>query len=325
MKTIYVLAEHRNGHLRDTTWESIAAAKQLCEKTGAEPIALVLAAGAESVAGELAKECPKVIAMDSPHFEHFNAEAIRRALTAFLADKAPFVLLMGNSNSVMDVAPGLSVELDAALATDCIGFEAENGSIKALRQMYSYKVNSLVSFKGADKIVATIRGGSFSFTATGSANGSVETMDPAGLDEPLHRRFIGYQEAEKGDVDIAGAEIIVAIGRGIGDEEDLDMYQSLADTIGGVLACSRPIVDKNLLPKYHQVGTSGVEVKPKVYLALGISGAFQHLGGIKGNPLIIAVNKDAKAPIFRVAQYGVVADISEVVPVLEEKINEIKG
>ena len=124
---------------------------------------------------------------------------------------------------------------------------------------------------------------------------------------------------------MAGAEVIVSIGRGIGDEEDVEMFQSLADAMGGVLACSRPIVDKGLLPKYHQVGTSGVEVKPKVYLALGISGAFQHLGGIKGNPLLVAVNKDPKAPIFRSAQYGIVGDLMEVVPALEDKINELKG
>jgi electron transfer flavoprotein alpha subunit len=132
-------------------------------------------------------------------------------------------------------------------------------------------------------------------------------------------------EAEKGDVDIASADIIISIGRGIGDEPDMELFESLAEAMGGVLACSRPIVDKNLLPKYHQVGTSGVEVKPKVYLALGISGAFQHLGGIKGSPLIVAVNKDPRAPIFRVAQYGIVGDLNEVVPALEEKIKELRG
>ena len=126
-------------------------------------------------------------------------------------------------------------------------------------------------------------------------------------------------------MDLASADIIISVGRGIGDEPDMDVFQSLADTLGGVLACSRPIVDKNLLPKYHQVGTSGIEVKPKVYLALGISGAFQHVGGIKGSPLIVAVNKDARAPIFRVAQYGIVADLNQVVPALEAKIKELKG
>ena len=126
-------------------------------------------------------------------------------------------------------------------------------------------------------------------------------------------------------MDIASADVIVSIGRGIGDAEDLDMFQSLADAMGGVLACSRPIVDKGLLPKYQQVGTSGVEVKPKVYLAIGISGAFQHLGGIKGNPLLVAVNKDSRAPIFRAAQYGIVGNLFDIVPALEEKIRELKG
>ncbi len=232
---------------------------------------------------------------------------------------------MGNSNSVIDLAPGLSVALDAALATDCFGFEVRDGKLLALRQMYSYKVNATVSFKDAEKIVATLRGGAFSFTPSGSAAGVVETVPSPLADEPLRKRFVGYVEAEKGDIDIASADIIISLGRGIGDEPDMEVFESLAEAMGGVLACSRPIVDKNLLPKYHQVGTSGVEVKPKVYLALGISGAFQHLGGIKGSPLIVAVNKDPRAPIFRVAQYGIVGDLNEVVPALEEKIKELRG
>jgi electron transfer flavoprotein alpha subunit len=191
--------------------------------------------------------------------------------------------------------------------------------------MYSYKVNAKVSFKDADKIVVTVRGGSFSFNPTGAAGGAVEKIASPVADAAPRKRFLNYLEAEKGDVDIASADIIVSLGRGIGDEPDMEIFESLADAMGGVLACSRPIVDKNLLPKYHQVGTSGVEVKPKVYLALGISGAFQHVGGIKGAPLIVAVNKDARAPIFRVAQYGIVGDLNEVVPALEEKIKELKG
>ena len=191
--------------------------------------------------------------------------------------------------------------------------------------MYSYKVNALVSFKDAEKIVVTLRAGSFSFEPSGGAAGAIEKIDSPIAGEALRKRFLSYVEAEKGDVDIAAADIIVAVGRGIGDEEDLDIFESLAEAMGGVLACSRPIVDKGLLPKYHQVGTSGVEVKPKVYLALGISGAFQHLGGIKGNPLLVAVNKDPRAPIFRAAQYGIVGNIFDVVPELEEKVNELKG
>ena len=248
-----------------------------------------------------------------------------KALVNILQDRKPFILIMGNSNSVIDLAPGLSVALDAALATDCFGFEVRDGKIHALRQMHSYKANATVSFKDADKIVVTLRGGAFSFTPSNSGTGAIETLPSSIADESLRKRFIGYVEAEKGDVDVASADIIVSLGRGIGDEPDMEVFESLAEAMGGVLACSRPIVDKNLLPRDHQVGTSGVEVKPKVYLALGISGAFQHLGGIKGSPLIVAVNKDPRAPIFRVAQYGIVGDLNEVVPALEEKIKQLRG
>ncbi len=325
MKHIFVLAEHRKQQLRDNTWEAIAAGRKLAEDLGADLACLLLGSNVDAMAEALAKECPRVIAVDDPNFEHFNTEAVTKSLTAILADQAPFMLVMGNSNTIMDLAPGLSVALDAALATDCFGFEVQDGRPIAWRQMYSYKLNTQVSFKDAERIVATLRGGSFAFAPAGAAAGTVEKVASPVAGQTLRKRFVGYVEAEKGDVDIASADILVSVGRGIGDEPDMDMFQSLADTMGGVLSCSRPIVDKNLLPKYHQVGTSGVEVKPKVYLALGISGAFQHVGGIKGSPLIVAVNKDPRAPIFRVAQYGIVGDLNAVVPALEEKIKELKG
>jgi electron transfer flavoprotein alpha subunit len=186
--------------------------------------------------------------------------------------------------------------------------------------MYSYKVNTLVSFKDADKIIITTRGGSYPAAQPGDSAGDIEEVNVDFSELAPKKEILGFEEAEKGDVDIASADVIVAVGRGIGDEEDLEIFQSLAEAMGGVLACSRPIVDKNLLPKYHQVGTSGVEVKPKVYVALGISGAFQHMGGIKGSPLIVAVNKDQKAPIFRIAQYGIVGDLFDVTAALEEEL-----
>ena len=325
MKQIFVLAEHRKGQLRDTTWEAIAAGRKLGAELGSDLTCLLLGSNIESMSEVLAKECPKVIAVDDPRFATFNSEPLSKALGAILQDRKPFMLIMCNSNSVLELAPALSVSTDAALATDCFGFEVRDGKPLAWRQMYSYKVNTLISFKNTENIIVTLRGGFFQFTPQAGAAGSIEKLPSPLGDEPLKKRFLNYLEAEKGDVDVASADIIISIGRGIGDEPDMDVFQSLADTMGGVLACSRPIVDKNLLPKYHQVGTSGIEVKPKVYLALGISGAFQHVGGIKGSPLIVAVNKDARAPIFRVAQYGVVADLNQVVPTLEAKIKELKG
>lgn len=325
MTRIFVLAEHRLQKLRDSTWEALEAGRTLAADLGGELNCILLTDNAAGMADELAKECPKVLVVEDPKFETFNSDSAMKALAAILSDKAPFMLVMGNSNSMMDLAPGLAVALDAALATDCFAFEVKDGRPEAFRQMYNYKVNAKVSFKGAEKIVVTLRGGAFPFSSGGGPAGAVEKIASPVADEAPRKRFLNYVDAEKGDVDIASADIIVSLGRGIGDEPDMEIFESLAEAMGGVLACSRPIVDKNLLPKYHQVGTSGVEVKPKVYLALGISGAFQHVGGIKGAPLIVAVNKDAKAPIFRVAQYGIVGDLNEVVPALEEKIKELKG
>lgn len=325
MKNVYVLAEHRNGTLRDTTWEALAAAGLIAPGLGAGVVCLLLADDVTGMAGKLVQECSKVIAVEDPAFKTFNSDAYIKCLKSLLKDESDYVLLMGASNSVIDLAPALSVELDASMATDCFGLEVKENKLFALRQIYSYKINALVSFKEATRILVTLRGGSFPFTPTGQANGALDRKDSPISSEKFRKTFIGYEEAEKGDVDISTADKIVSVGRGIGDEPDMDVFQSLADAFGGVLACSRPIVDKNLLPKYHQVGTSGIEVKPKVYLALGISGAFQHVGGIKGSPLIVAVNKDPRAPIFRVAQYGVIADVNELAPALEEKIKELKG
>jgi len=325
MKKVFVLAEHRKQHLRDNTWEAVEAGRKLAADLGAELTCILLAGSVDAMAEALAKECPRVLAVEDSRFETVNSEAFIKALVSILKDQGAYVLVMGNSNTVMDLAPGLSVALDAAIATDTFGFEVKDGKPLAMRQIYSYKVNALVSFKDAERVVLTLRGGFFSFVPSGASAGAIEKIASPLGDEPLRKRFVKYLEAEKGDVDIASADIIVSIGRGIGEEPELDQFRSLAEAMGGVLACSRPIVDKSLLPKYHQVGTSGVEVKPKVYLALGISGAFQHVGGIKGSPLIVAVNKDPRAPIFRVAQYGIVGDLNKVVPALEEKIRELKG
>jgi electron transfer flavoprotein alpha subunit len=324
MKNIFVLAEHRKGQLRDTTWEAIAAGRKLAAELTADLTCLVLADKVDDMAQRLAGEGCQVLAMEDPSLETFNSEVLRNALASILKDRGPYIVVMGNSNSVMDLAPGLSVALDAALATDCFAFELREGRLMALRQMYSYKVNALVSFKEAERIVVTLRAGAFPFAPSGQSSGIVDKLSSPLGDAQPRKRFLNYVEAEKGDVDISTADIIVSVGRGIGEEPDISIFESLAEAMGGVLACSRPIVDKNLLPKYHQVGTSGVEVKPKVYLALGISGAFQHIGGIKGSPLIAAINKDPRAPIFRVAQYGIVGDLNELVPVLEDKIKALK-
>jgi electron transfer flavoprotein alpha subunit len=205
------------------------------------------------------------------------------------------------------------------IATDCVDILFENGRPKAIRQIYTGKLFSRLSFKDSDSYLVTLRSGAFPADKVGERKGEVIKKEvPADLPE-VGKQFVAFEEAGAGEVDITQADLLVSIGRGIGEQDNVAVMKEFCELIGGVLSCSRPVVDKNWLPKYHQVGTSGKSVKPKVYLAFGISGAFQHLAGITGAGCVIAVNKDKKAPIFRVADYGVVDDLFKIVEALKEK------
>ena len=185
--------------------------------------------------------------------------------------------------------------------------------------MYSGKLFSRVSFEPSGGYMITVRPGAFQVDTAGDKAGTVVSQN---LQEDLQsprREFLEFEETAAGDVDITQADLLVSVGRGVGEADNISAVQELADLLGGTLSCSRPVVDKNWLPRYHQVGTSGKSVKPKVYLALGISGAFQHVAGITGADCVIAVNKDKKAPIFRVADYGIADDLFNVVAALKEK------
>jgi electron transfer flavoprotein alpha subunit len=219
----------------------------------------------------------------------------------------------------MDLAPSLSVKCGYPLATDCVDIEVRDGKPVAIRQIYSGKVYSRVGFRGSEGYLITVRPGAFPTDRVGERKGVILKKElPSDL--PASRKqFMDFEDTAAGDVDISQAELLVSVGRGVGEQDNIAAVQELADLMGGTLSCSRPVVDKNWLPKYHQVGTSGKSVKPKVYFALGISGAFQHVAGITGAGTVIAVNKDPKAPIFRVADYGVVDDLFKVVEALKEQ------
>jgi electron transfer flavoprotein alpha subunit len=228
--------------------------------------------------------------------------------------------LIGQTSWGLDLAPGLAVKTGWPLATDCLDILWADSRPQALRQMYAGKVFCRVSFPEAAGYLATVRPGAFPADQAETLQAEVVAGTvPAELPEP-GKQFLEFIESEAGEVDIAQAEFLVSVGRGIGEEENLARVKELAKALGAALSCSRPVVDKKWLPKYHQVGTSGKSVKPKVYLALGISGAFQHLAGIAGAGTVIAVNKDPKAPIFRAAQYGVAEDMFRIIPALMEKL-----
>jgi electron transfer flavoprotein alpha subunit len=224
----------------------------------------------------------------------------------------------------MDFAPSLAAHLKMPLATDCIGIEVEGETCSVTRQLYGGKINASVSFVKQGPYVASLRPGAFPVLEKNPLAGEIVSHPSPLADEGLARRFLQYVEAAVGEVDITQADILVAVGRGIKEAANIPLVKEFADAIGGVLACSRPVVDKKWLPKGCQVGTSGKTVRPKVYIAIGISGAFQHVAGMKGAGTVIAINKDPKAPIFNVAQYGIVADLFKIVPVLKDKIKELR-
>ncbi|MFH1490178.1 MAG: electron transfer flavoprotein subunit alpha/FixB family protein, partial [Pseudomonadota bacterium] len=253
--------------------------------------------------------------------KNFNGELYTETLSKLINEFSPFLTLIGHTPWGMDFGPALSVKTGLPMATDCVDILMEDGRPKVIRQIYSGKLFSRVSFKEAGGYLITVRPGAFPPDKADERKGEIIKREvPAGLPD-ARKQFIEFVEAGAGDVDIAQAELLISIGRGIGEQENVAIIKDLADRMGGVLSCSRPVVDKGWLPKYHQVGTSGKSVKPKVYLAFGISGAFQHVAGLSGAGTVIAVNKDKKAPIFRVADYGVVNDLFKIVEVLKEKLS----
>jgi electron transfer flavoprotein alpha subunit len=324
MKEILILAEHRKGELRDITWEMLSKGRQLAEGIGAEVNVALLGKGVGHFAEALKPKVNKVYLIEDERLEAFNSETYQRALTRLITEKEPRLTLIGHTSTGMDLAPGLAVCLKMPLATDCIGIDLEGESWILTRQLYGGKMNARVSFTKQGPHMVTARSGAFPVVDRDPLGGEIVLLPSPLTDEQLSKRFIEYVEAAMGEVDITQADILVSVGRGIKEPENIPIVKELADTMGAALACSRPVVDKKWLPKGCQVGTSGKTVKPKVYVAIGISGAFQHIAGMKGAGTVIAINKDPKAPIFNIAQYGIVADLFKFIPVLKEKVRELR-
>lgn len=322
-RQIFAYILHKGGVADDSAQELSIAARKL------DPEA-TLTAVVGGAGEQLAKVCeqaaaiyPEVWKIDNEALAYINAEVIRPMLARIIPAGA--VTLVPHEHFGMDLAPGLSIKLNAAYLPDVVGFEGvEGGRLNAVREEFSGQVSTHVSCDISAGAVITVRPGAFQPQEGPGAGGRVvDKSGEAGTAAP-RRRYLETVVAEVGDVDITKSEILVSVGRGIEDQDNLEIIQELAKAVGGDVSCSRPIVDAKWLEKARQVGTSGQTVKPKVYMALGISGSFQHLGGIKGAPFMVAVNKNPKAPIFQVADVGVVADILEFVPELTEKINESK-
>ena len=325
MSKIFVLAEHRRGELREITFEMLTKGKELAEKAGAELTAVLLGNNVGEYAKTLAEYAKKVLLIQDAKLENFNSEAYQKALSNLIQEHNPILTLMGHTSFGVDLAPSLAVSMNMPLATDCIELQYEGGVLTVTRQMYGGKVNVNATLRKAEGYIVTVRQATFPAERGTPANGEIVEVPSPLVQEEIRKRFIEYVLPPPGGVDITAADTLIGIGRGIKDSEEIPSIEELAKILGGTLACSRPIVDKGWLPDNRQVGSSGKTVKPKVYIALGISGAFQHVLGMKNSELIIAVNKDANAPIFGVADYGIVEDLFKIVPPLKSKLSELKG
>jgi len=325
MKEIFVLAEHRRGELRDVTFEMLTKGRELSQKINADLTVVLLGHNIKEFAKSLADQVKRVLIVDDARLENFNAEAYQRVLSHLISERKPSLTLIGHTAFGVDLAPSLAAELNVPLATDCIDLDFEGEKLVVFRQVYGGKVNVKASLRKSDSYVVTLRPGTFEAREVKPLGGETIEIAPPIPEDIVYKRFIEFFEPPAGEVDISAADVIVGIGRGISDIENMPIVEKLAGALGGVLACSRPVVDKGWLPKDRQVGTSGKTVKPKMYIAIGISGQFQHVSGMKNADLIIAINKDPKAPIFRAADYGVVEDLFKVVPTLTDRILEEKS
>ncbi len=315
---ILILAEHLNGKLSDITFEMTGKANQLASAWGRQAVAVLLGSSVRSLGEAIGADA--VLYVDDPMLASFNPEAYARVLTALIKEHRPRLVMIGNTSMGMDLAAGLSVTTGLPLIAYVNGLATEDGILVATSQIYGGKIQAEAVPDGEACIVSCLAGAWPADAGRAAGGASVDSItSPVALDD-LRVKFVKLIEPERGDVDITQQPILVSIGRGIGGQENIELAQELADALGTAVSSSRPITDAGWLPKTRQVGKSGLAVKPKVYLALGISGAPEHLEGMRGAETIIAVNIDPKAPIFDVAHFGATCDILDLMPALTERV-----
>ncbi len=315
---IFVVAEHIKGKLAEVTFELLGKGKELANAKGGNLVAVLLGNGVKNLASEMGI-ANQVIVVEHANLENFNPETYGTALAEVVKAKSPAVTLVANSSMGMDLAAALSVKANLPLVAYAIDVKMESSSLVAISQLYGGKLNIESQFSGAGGIISLLAGSSSADKGRVAGSPAIEAFAaPTGLASPKVR-FKKLIEPEGGDGDITTQDILVSVGRGIQNVDNIPQMQELAEALGAALSCSRPIVDGKWLPKTRQVGKSGVKVKPKFYLAIGISGAPEHIEGMKDAELIVAINSDPNAPIFDYAHYGIVGDLFDIVPALTAK------
>lgn len=326
--TILVVVEQREGKLNRVSWETLVAGQKLAAETGWALEAAVLGAGVSSIAGEIAaKKVGNVYDVEVSALESYTPDAFSAALKQFLESKQPRLVLMPHTYQVRDFIPKLATAIGRTVISDCIGFRKDGEKLLFTRQMFQGKFAADVSFTCDAPWFVTFQSGAFRGDQVEAGAGAAP-VEIVKVDVPANairtKPQPPFKEAKQA-VDLTQAEVIVSVGRGIKEQKNIDLAKQLADALSGEIAASRPICDSGWLPMDRQIGSSGQTVSPKLYLALGISGAIQHIVGMKGARSVVAVNKDREAPIFEIADVAVVANLFDVVPALIEEVKKAKS
>jgi electron transfer flavoprotein alpha subunit len=324
--SILAILEQRGGAWHRMSWETLAAAQQLSAELQQPVSAAVVGDEVSAPAGELAgKRLERVHAVEHALLKEYTPDGYSAALRQLIAAVKPRVVLFPHTYQVRDFAPKLATALERVLVSDVVGHRVESGDVVLVRQLFQGKINVDVRFAGEPPYFASVQAGAYRADKVEAGSASIEKFTPEISAETIRTKPLEWFRESQRAVDLTAAEIIVSVGRGIKEAENIPIVQKLADALGAELAASRPICDNGWLPMERQVGSSGQTVSPKMYVAVGISGAIQHLVGMKGSKTIVAINKDPEAPIFEVADYGIVGDLFQVVPALVEEIKKAKG
>jgi electron transfer flavoprotein alpha subunit len=327
-ETILAIVEQREGKFNRVSWETLTAAQGISAATGWALEAAVLGSGIGAIAAEVAqKKLSKVYAIESQKLEPYTPDSYAVALKNFLSARAPKLVLMPHTYQVRDFIPKLATSMGRSVISDCIGYKYEAGKLVFTRQMFQGKLSADVTFASDSPWFVTFQNGAYrgDKVEAGSAPAQVETVSADLGDATIRNKPEQVFKEAKQAVDLSQAEVIVAVGRGIKEQKNIELAKQLADALGAELAASRPICDSGWLPMDRQIGSSGQTVAPKLYLALGISGAIQHIVGMKGARAIVAINKDSEAPIFEISDYAVIGNLFDVVPPLIEEIKKAKA
>lgn len=325
MSDVWVWIEHKDGQAASVSWEALGLARRLADEQNVSAVALAFGSGAAQVAQEaIERGADRALVCDDATLSEYRVEAYAGLLSKLAAERQPGFILAGATTRGTDMMGAVSVDLRAGLIADVTEVSLDGGRILATSPVYSGKLLATVTIPepgGAPQLL-TVRSRAFAAAERdASRSGEVETVEPALAEDDIAVKVLGFEPAGS-EVSLADASIIVSGGRGVGGPEGFEPLRELAETLGAAIGASRAVVDAGWIPYEHQVGQTGKVVSPDLYIACGISGAVQHLAGMRTSKVIVAINSDPEAPIFKVAQYGIVGDLFEIVPALNEAFKQ---